>query len=87
MGTALVVFSSSTTASRLKKLAINEQLRGVTMTQSPKIVSQNGCTYALRCPMDVLPALLSLANLYHVKHGQVYREWIDKEGRKILEKL
>ncbi|MBQ2696180.1 MAG: DUF3343 domain-containing protein [Clostridia bacterium] len=87
MGTALVVFSSSTTASRLKKLAMNEQLRGVTMTQSPKSVSQNGCTYALRCPMNILPSLLSLADLYHVKHGQVYREWIDREGRKRYEQL
>ncbi len=87
MQTALVVFSSSTMASRLKKLALQAGLRGVLMTQSPKAVSQNGCTYALRCSDEVLPALLQLADEYHVKHGHVYREMTDREGRKTYQQL
>ena len=84
---ALVVFSSSTTASRLKRLAVSRGLKGVTMTQSPRALSQNGCTYALRCPFDVLPTLLELADVYHVKHGHVYKEMIDKEGRKLYQEM
>lgn len=84
---ALVVFSSSTTASRLKRLASLNQLRGVTLTQSPRAVSQNGCAYALRCPIDSLPTLLELADRYHVKHGHVYRELTDEAGRKLYHQI
>ncbi|MBR7164292.1 MAG: DUF3343 domain-containing protein [Clostridia bacterium] len=87
MTLALVVFSSSTTASRLKRLASLEGLRGVTLTQSPRAVSQNGCAYALRCPLDVLPALLALSDRYHVKHGHVYKELTDEVGRKMYRQI
>ncbi len=84
---ALVVFSSSTTASRLKRLASANSLRGVTLSQSPGLLSRNGCAYALRCPMDVLPALLSLADRYQVKHGHVYKELTDEAGRKMYQQI
>ena len=82
MTSAIVVFSSSTTANRLKRLASAEQLRGVGLIQAPRALSQNGCTYALRFPAEVLTPLLSLAERYQVNHGQVYLELLDKEGRK-----
>lgn len=84
---ALVVFSSSTTASRLKRLAALEQLQGVSLTQSPKAISQNGCAYALRCPVHLLPALLALADRYQVKHGFVYKELTDEAGRKMYQQI
>ncbi len=87
MQTALIVFSSSTTASRLKRLALLAQLGDVTMTQSPKSVSQNGCTYALRVSMNQLSSVLELANRYDIKHGSVYREAKDREGRKVYHEL
>ncbi|MBE7048407.1 MAG: DUF3343 domain-containing protein [Ruminococcaceae bacterium] len=85
METALIAFSSSTTANRLKKLAVQEQIRGVTMIQTPKAISQNGCTYSLRCPMGTLKPLLQLAEAYHIKHGHVYRENTDGNGRRFYE--
>ncbi len=87
MQTALIVFSSSTTASRLKRLAHSAQAGDVSLTQSPKSVSQNGCTYALRVPMEQLSDVLELANRYDIKHGKVYREARDREGRSIYYEL
>lgn len=87
METAFIVFSSSTTASRLKKLAAQEQIRDVAITQSPKAISQNGCTYSVKCGIKTLPALLALAKRYHLSHGHVYREIIDIQGRKTYQKL
>lgn len=84
---ALVVFSSSTTASRLKRLAVANQLLGVSLTQSPRAISQNGCAYALRCPIQVLPALRALAGHYQVKHGFVYKELTDAAGRKMYQQI
>lgn len=87
MLSVLVVFSSSTTTNRLKRLAFAEGLRGVGLTQAPRAISQSGCSYALRCPADTLPALLALADRYQIKHGHVYRELIDKEGRKLYQQI
>ncbi len=87
MTSTLVVFSSSTTANRLKRLAASEQLHGVGLMQAPGAISRNGCTYALRCPADVLPALLALAERYNIKHGFVYRELTDYEGRKFYQQI
>ncbi len=83
MQTAIIVFSSSTTASRLKRLATSARLGDVSLTQAPKAVSQNGCTYGLKAPIDTLPALLDLAAKYQINHGKIYRETKDREGRKI----
>ena len=87
MQTAIIVFSSSTTASRLKRLASSARLGEVSLTQAPKAVSLNGCTYALKVSSDTLPALLELAAKYQIQHGAVYREAKDREGRKIYQPL
>lgn len=87
MGTALIAFSSSTSANRLKRLAARKRLQGVILTQTPKSISQNGCTYSLRFDMDLLSPMLALADQNHVGHGQVYRETTDQTGRKSYQKL
>lgn len=87
MTSALVVFSSSTTANRLKRLAASENLRGVGLMQAPGAISRNGCNYALRCPAEILPTLLALAEKYGIRHGLVYRELTDYEGRKFYQQM
>ncbi len=87
MQVALIAFSSSTMANRLKKLAANEGIYPVTMIQTPKIISQNGCTYSLKCDMNALHELLHLADHYGIKHGFVYREFVGVDGRKSYTKL
>ncbi|MBR5235971.1 MAG: DUF3343 domain-containing protein [Clostridia bacterium] len=87
METALIAFSSSTTANRLRKLAVSEGLSNVTLLQTPKSISHNGCTYSVKCSLHILPTLLDLADAYNIKHGNVYREVVDTAGRKFYQKL
>ena len=87
MDAALITFSSSTSANRLKKLALKEQLYNINLMQTPRAISQNGCTYSIKCPLNQLSDLLQLADHYHVAHGYVYRETRDVEGRKFYQKL
>ena len=82
MGYALMVFSSSTTASRLKRLAFRSRLRGVDLIQTPKAISENGCTYSIRCPVRELAALRALADEYGLRYGKIFREMSDEFGRK-----
>lgn len=85
MGYALIVFSSSTTASRLKRLAALKGIRGVNIIQTPKSISKNGCTYALRCPGSELFALKALAEEYGLGILTLYREILGTDGRKTYE--
>ena len=87
MGQALMTFSSSTTANRLKKLAAAEGVGGVFLMQAPRSVSQYGCSYCLRFSQSNLPALLEIADQYHVNYRQVYKELTDETGRKMYQKL
>ncbi len=85
MGYALMVFSSSTTASRLKRLAFRAQLRDVNLIQTPKIISKNGCTYSVRCKVSELAALKSMADEYGLRYLKIYREITGTNGTKSYE--
>lgn len=85
MGYTLMVFSSSTTASRLKRLAEANGIRGLGIVQTPKNISKNGCTYALRTPIGEISALKTLAEEYGLGILTVYREIIGTDGRKSYE--
>lgn len=87
MGTALIAFSSSTSANRLKRLAARANLHSVSLMQTPKSISQNSCTYSLRFDMDLLSPMLALADQNQISHGQVYRETTDQTGRKSYQKM
>lgn len=82
MGYALMVFSSSTTASRLKRLAFRSGLKEVGIVQTPKIISENGCTHSVRTRVSSLPELKRLADEYGLKYLKIYREFIGTDGRK-----
>lgn len=85
MGYVLMLFSSSTTANRLKRLAFRSNLREVSMIQTPKLISQNGCTYSLRCPVSTISELRQLADEYGLKYSKVYRELVGPNGIKSYE--
>ena len=87
MEIALIAFSSSTTANRLRKLAVSEGFSNVTLQQTPKSISHNGCTYSVKCSVHHLPALLNLADSYGMQHGNVYKEVSDETGREFYQKL
>ena len=87
METALIAFSSSTSVNRLKRLAAEHGIGGVTLGQTPRAISENGCTYSVRAPLSALDALLSISAEYRINHGRVYRETTDAFGRKFYQRV
>ncbi len=85
MGYALMVFSSSTTASRLKRTALRNGMRDINIIQTPKIISVNGCTYSVRVRVSELAELRRIADEYGLKYLKVYREIIGADGQKSYE--
>lgn len=87
MGYALIVFSSSTTASRLKRMAFRDGIKDVGMIQTPKIISVNGCTYSVRARVSDLEQLRQTAEEYGLKYIRIYREIIGTDGQKSYEQI
>lgn len=84
---AYIVFSSSTSANRLKRLAAREQIRHAVIVQAPTALSVRGCTYAIKTDLKTLPLLTALANDYGISYSAVYHELTDRRGRKAYHKL
>ena len=86
MGNVLMVFSSSTTASRLKKLAFRNGINGLSIIQTPKVISKDGCTYSIKCDSEQLSFLKKLAEEYGIKYNNVFREFLDAKGNKMYDR-
>lgn len=82
-----IVFASSTSAGRLKRLALSSGLSDVKIVQAPKTISQNGCTYALTFSPGSLAHLLELADSYKIRHGFVYQEQNDANGNRYFKRI
>lgn len=87
METALIVFSSSTSGSRLKNLTLKAQIRDVRITQTPASIKVGGCSYSLRVNLQDLENVLSLAARYKVSYMAVYKEDTDISGSKVYVRL
>ena len=78
--TALIVFSSATSGSRLKNLTQRAHIRDVRITQTPASVKSGGCSYSLRVNLSDLENILALASRYNINYTAVYREDKDISG-------
>ncbi|MBE7028428.1 MAG: DUF3343 domain-containing protein [Ruminococcaceae bacterium] len=87
METALIVFSSSTSGSRLKNLTQRAGIRNVQITQTPANIKSGGCSYSLRVNLHDIENILYLAARYRVGYAAVYREDKDLSGNKIYVRL
>ena len=87
MKTALIVFASSTGSSRLKNLAAREHIRNVKITQTPKRIKTEGCSYSLRVDIDDLTRILDTARRYRVNYLAVYGEEKDLSGTVMYRRL
>ncbi len=85
MGYFLFIFSSSTTAGRLKRLASKNGYGPVGLVQTPKRISENGCSYALKVSGAQMSALRGLAEEYGLKINGIYREIMGVDGSKSYE--
>lgn len=82
----LIVFSSSTMANRIRKLAMQEGLRDLRVIQTPKSLSA-GCSYALRCPASSIDAVRAVADEYGADARRVYAEYQGEGGIRTYEAL
>lgn len=84
MDDVFLIFSSSTTANRIRKLAAREGIRGLRVAQTPKVLSA-GCSYCLRCPAASLEAVCGIAEEYGASTDRRFREVIGEDGKKTYE--
>lgn len=69
----LVVLSSLTSAQRLKKLLSAKNISSE-IIQTPKHLSEGGCSYSLRFNESHLKEVSSLASGLHITLKKVYKE-------------
>ncbi len=79
MGDIYLVFSSSTMANRIKKLAVREGIRGLRVVQTPKAISQ-GCSYALRCPAGTVADVERIVGEYGTEVTRRYTTSVAEDG-------
>lgn len=87
MKTVLISFASSTTGSRLKNLAAKEQIRNVSITQTPKGIKTGGCSYSLRVDERDLDLILSIAQKHRISYIGIYAENYDIRGNVVYRRL
>ena len=86
MGAFLLIFSSSTTAGRLKRIAAKSGYAPVNLVQTPRMISENGCSYALKVSGSHLSAVKALAEEYGLRINSIYRELVGTDGTKSYER-
>ena len=87
MKTALIVFSSQISGTRLKNLTQRARINDVRITQTPTSIKQDGCSYSLRVNLADLENILSLAMRYRISYTAVYKEEKDLSGNTIYAKI
>ena len=87
MQTALIVFSSSVSGSRLKKLTFNANFKDVRITQTPSSIKTAGCSYALRVNTRDLKDILAIAHRYNIHYSAVYKEDYDVSGTPVYTRI
>ncbi|MBQ2942883.1 MAG: DUF3343 domain-containing protein [Clostridia bacterium] len=69
----LVVLSSSTSARRLKKL-LSQKGIAAEIVQTPRYLSDGGCSYSLKVGNAYLKEVTSLTARLHISVNKIYRE-------------
>ncbi|MBR6719363.1 MAG: DUF3343 domain-containing protein [Clostridia bacterium] len=69
----LVILSSVTSAQRLKKQLAARNIASE-IIQTPKRLSEGGCSYSLRLNKNYLSEVSSLASSLHISVKKIYQE-------------
>ena len=80
METALIVFTSSVSGSRLKNLASRAGYKNINITQTPSRIKAGGCSYSLRVYTYDLKNILAIAARNNIHYNAVYTETHDVSG-------
>ena len=85
MDYGVVVYSSTTTTNRAKKIA-ESKIPSLRVFQLPTNIGLKGCNYSLRCEYSALELLRSISTQYDLKIKAVFRESM-KDGKKVYDRL
>ena len=82
MGDILITFIKQSSAYKLKKLA---KMSGIfaKVVQTPKELSQGGCSYAVLAKRADVSKLVNLCNNYGVEKRRVLAVYTDMNGKKV----
>lgn len=82
MGDILITFIKQSSAYKLKKLA---KMSGVfaKVVQTPKELSQGGCSYAVLAKRADVSRLVNLCNNYGIEKRRVIAVYTDMNGKKV----
>lgn len=86
MGDILITFIKQSSAYKLKKLA---KMSGIfaKVVQTPKELSQGGCSYAVLAKRVDVSKLINLCNNYGVEKKRVLAVYTDMNGKKVYSDL
>ena len=86
MGEILITFIKQSSAYKLKKLA---KMSGIfaKVVQTPKELSQGGCSYAVLARRADASKLVNLCNNYGVEKRRVLAIYTDMNGKKVYSDL
>ena len=86
MGEILITFIKQSSAYKLKKLA---NMSGIfaKVVQTPKELSQGGCSYAVLAKRGDVQKLVNLCNNYGIEKRKVLAVYTDMNGKKVYSEL
>ena len=82
MGEILITFIKQSSAYNLKKVAYRAGIY-VTLVQTPKEISENGCSYGISAQRRDAQKLLSLCRNYGIEYKRVLVSYRAPDGKKV----
>ena len=82
----IAVCTSITTAQRVKRLAVKEQIKGVSLMQLPASLAVKGCNYSIRSQYCDFQKLCKLCGKHSLTIKATYLETLE-QGKKVYHRL
>jgi hypothetical protein len=82
---AWIIYSSITSASRIKKVC-TQNSKNCSVRQTPSAMSESGCNYGIRCIQKDLPYILNISKELKLTIKGVYIETTKETGEVEYEK-
>lgn len=86
MGEILITFIKQSAAFNLKKVAKRAGL-SVQIVQTPKEISDKGCSYAIAAKRTDMGKLIHLSREYNIEYRRVFAIYVSPEGKNVYSQI
>ena len=86
MGEILITFVKQSSAFNMKKAA-NRTGINVKIVQTPKELSEMGCSYAISAKRSDMSKLISISRNYRIEYRRVFGIFADISGKKVYSQI